>query len=328
MKRFARIIGTGHYAPQRIMKNAEFSAILGEDIEEFVGGKLNIFERRIMAEDESPATMAVQAAQSALEAAGIKAEDLDLLIVATDTPETISPATSSKVQHLLGARNAGTFDVNCACAAFVTGVDIAAKYIGSDEQYEHILVVATYGMTRFLDFHDRYTATIFADGAGAVILQAQEKPGFLASKLIADGSYHDYMGIYAGGAQNPITPERMERGEHQVRFVKKFPEDTNSIHWPVLIRDILGRIGKVESDIDFVLFTQINIGTIQEVMKELGLPWEKTHTIMDHYGYTGSACIPMALDEVMRANRIQDGDLVLLVGSGGGYAMGAIAFNW
>ncbi|MBT4034951.1 MAG: ketoacyl-ACP synthase III [Candidatus Marinimicrobia bacterium] len=328
MKRHARIIGTGLYAPERIMKNAEFSTILEEDIEEFVGGKLNILERRIMAEDESPATMAVQAAQAALEKAGCQAQDLDLLIVATDTPETISPATCSKVQHLLGAKNAGTFDVNCACAAFVTGVDIAAKYISSDDQYEHILVVATYGMTRFLDFHDRYTATIFADGAGAVVMQAGDQPGFLASKLIADGSYHDFMGIYAGGALNPITPERIERGEHLVRFVKKFPEDTNATHWPILIKDILNRIGKTLSDIDFVLFTQININTIREVMDELGLPWEKTHTIMDHFGYTGSACIPMALDEVARSKRIKDGDLVLLVGSGGGYAMGAIALNW
>lgn len=328
MKRFARITGTGHYAPERIMRNAKFSVLLGEDIEEFVGGKLNIFERRVMAEDESPASMAVQAGLSALEAADRQADDLDLIIVATDTPETISPATSSKVQYLLGAKNAGTFDVNCACAAFVTGLDIAAKYIHADEQYNQILVVATYGMTRFLDFHDRYTATIFADGAGAVLIEAQDKPGFLASKLIADGSYHDFMGIYAGGALNPITPELIKKGEHQVRFVKKFPEDTNAAHWPVLIRDILKRINKTESDIDFVLFTQINITTIRQVMDDLGLPWEKTHTIMDHYGYTGSACIPMALDEVARLNRIHSGDLVFLVGSGGGYAMAAVALNW
>ncbi|MCF6238773.1 MAG: ketoacyl-ACP synthase III [Candidatus Marinimicrobia bacterium] len=328
MIRHARIIGTGHYAPERVMKNAEFSAILNEDIEDFVGGKLNIFERRIMADDESPATMAVLAAQTALESAGCQPEELDLLIVATDTPETISPATCSKVQYLLGALNAGTFDVNCACAAFVTGVDIAAKYINSDTQYKHILVVATYGMTRFLDFHDRYTATIFADGAGAVIIQAQDEPGFLASKLFADGNYHDYMGIYAGGALNPITQDRIDRGEHQVRFVKKFPDDTNSTRWPILIRDILSRINKNVSDIDFVIFTQINIGTIRVVMDELRLPWEKTHTIMDHYGYTGAACIPMALDEVVKANRISKGDLVFLVGSGGGLAMGAVAFNW
>jgi 3-oxoacyl-[acyl-carrier-protein] synthase-3 len=207
-------------------------------------------------------------------------------------------------------------------------VDIAAKYISSDSQYRHILIVATYGMSRFLDFHDRNTATIFADGAGAVVMQAQDKPGFLASKLFADGSFHDFMGIYAGGAQFPISPERIQKGEHQVRFVKKIPQDTNSTHWPVMVRDILQRLEKTEADIDFIIFTQINITTIREVMSELGIAWEKTHTIMDHYGYTGSACIPMALDEASRSNRIQPGDLVFLVGSGGGFAMAAVALNW
>ncbi|MFQ6609484.1 MAG: 3-oxoacyl-ACP synthase III family protein [Fidelibacterota bacterium] len=328
MTSFGRIIGTGHYAPAQKMYNRDFFELLGQDIEEFVGGKLNIHERRIMAPDESPATMAVEASLRALQSANRKPDELDLIIVATDTPETISPATASKVQYLLGAKNAGTFDVNCACAAFVTGVDIAAKYIASDDQYKNILVVGTYGMSRYLDFHDLYTATIFADGSGAVIIQAVSEPGFLGSKLIADGKYHDYMGIYAGGALNPITPERMAKGEHRVRFVKKIPEDLNLVHWPQLVREVLTRIGKQEKDIDFIIFTQINIQTIRDVMNELNLPWDRTHTIMDHYGYTGSSCIPMALDEAVSAGRIQLGDLVLLVGSGGGYAMGAVAFNW
>lgn len=328
MSRYARIAGTGRFAPEKVMVNQEFSKILGQDIEEFVGGNLNIHERHIMGPDDSPATMAVEAAKQALEIANVQPEEIDLLIVATDTPEYISPATASKVQHLLGAKNAGVFDVNCACAAFVTGVDIGSKYIATDNQYSHILVIGTYGMSRFLDFHDLYTATIFADGAGAVLLQADESPGYLGSKLHADGSYHDYMGIYAGGAQLPITPELIKEGKHQVRFVKKFPEDTNFGNWPKLIRDVLTRINRTEADIDFIVFTQININTIRNMMVELGLPMEKTHTIMDHYGYTGSACIPMALDEVVRDHRIKPGDLVFLVGSGGGYAMGALAFNW
>lgn len=328
MKRYARIIATGHYAPQRIMVNAEFSELVGQDVEEFVGGKLNIHERRVMAEDESPATMAVAAARQALEMAKVDPLEVDLIIIATDTPEYISPATASKVQYLLGAKKAGTFDVNCACAAFVTGVDIAAKYLATDEHYRHILVIGTYGMTRFLDFHDLYTATIFADGAGGVLLKASPEPGVLGSKLIADGSFYDYMGIYTGGAQYPPTPDRLAAGGHQVRFVKKYPEDTNSSNWPLLVREVLRRNKLRTSDIDFILFTQININTIREVMTELGLPWSKTHTIMDHYGYTGSACIPMALDEAVRSHRIQPGDLVCLVGSGGGYAMGAVALYW
>lgn len=328
MKRFARIMGTGHFAPAKVMVNSEFSEILGQDIEEFVGGNLNIHERRIMNADESPATLAFEAGKRALEMANVTPEEIDLLIIGTDTPEFISPATASKVQHLLGAKNAGAFDINCACAAFVTGVDIAAKYISMDDQYSNILVIGTYGMSRFLDFHDIYTATIFADGAGAALVQVSNEPGFLGSRLHADGSYFDYMGIYAGGAQIPITPELIKAGKHQVRFVKRFPEDTNLANWPKLIRSVLGKIDRTEADIDFIIFTQININTIREMMKELNLSWEKTHTIMDHYGYTGAACIPMALDEVVRADRIKQNDLVFLVGSGGGYAMGALAFNW
>lgn len=328
MTRYARIVGTGHYAPKKVMTNADFIPLLGQDVDEFVGGVLNIHERRVCAEDESTADLSVQAGQRALEAAGISASDLDLIIIGTDTPETISPATASKVQYLLGAGNAGTFDVNCACAGFVTGLDIGAKYIAGDEHYRNVLVVGAYAMTKFLDFSDLYTATIFADGAGAVVLQAADEPGFLGSRLKADGQYHDYMGIYAGGAYHPITRERLEAGEHYVRFVKKFPQDLNSSTWPQLAREVVKQTGRRIADIDFIIFTQININTIREVMATLDLPLEKTHWVMDHYGYTGSACIPMVLDEAVRAGRIKSGDLVVMVASGGGYAMAAAAFLW
>lgn len=328
MKRFSKIVGTGHYAPEQVMTNADFTPLLGQDIDEFVGGVLNIHERRVCAEDESTADLSTQAARRAIAAAGITAADLDLIIIGTDTPETISPATASKVQHMLGASNAGTFDVNCACAGFVTALDIAAKYIASDEHYTNILVIGAYAMTKFLDFHDLYTSTIFADGAGAVVLQATEEPGFLGSLLKADGSFHDYMGIYAGGAYHPITTERLAAGEHQVRFVKKFPEDLNSKGWPTITRELLSNAGFEVADVDFIIFTQININTIREVMTELGLPLKKTHWVMDHYGYTGSACIPMVLDEAVQAGRIKANDLVVMVASGGGYAMAAAAFRW
>ena len=328
MKRFARIVGTGMYAPDKVMTNADFIPLLGEDVDEFVGGTLNIHERHICEEDESTADLCQAAAQNALQAAGLSPEALDLIIIGTDTPEYLSPATASKVQHMLGAKNAGTFDVNCACAAFVTGLDIAVKYIVTDKRYTNVLVVGAYAMSKYLDFNDLYTATIFADGAGAIVLQAADEPGYLASQLHADGQFHDYMGIYAGGTWHPITPERIEAGEHQVRFVKKFPGDVNFDNWPRLTRSIIEKAGREISAIDFIIFTQININTIREVMKELSLPMEKTHWVMDRYGYTGSACIPMVLDEAVRTDRIKKGDLVVLVGSGGGYAMGAIAFEW
>lgn len=327
-KRYAKIVTTGMYAPKKVMTNADFIPLLGQDVDEFVGGNMNIHERHICAEDESTADLCRMAAQNAMQAVELSPEELDLIIIGTDTPEYLSPATASKVQHMLGARNAGTFDVNCACAAFVTGLDIAAKYIATDEHYTNVLVIGAYAMSKYLDFHDLYTATIFADGAGAVILQAADEPGYLASELHADGQFHDYMGIYAGGTWHPITPERIKAGEHQVRFVKKFPGDVNFENWPRLTRKVMEKVERDISDIDFIIFTQININTIQEVMNELELPMEKTHWVMDRYGYTGSACIPMVLDEVVRSGRIKEGDLVVLVGSGGGYAMGAIAFEW
>lgn len=317
------------YAPEKVMTNADFIPFLNQDIDEFVGGALNIHERRICAPDETTADLCVNAARQALDASGLSAEQIDMIIIGTDTPEYLSPSTGSKVQHLLGAVNArGAFDLNCACAAFVTGVDIASKYIMMDESYENVLVIGAYAMTKYLDFHDLQTSTIFADGAGAVIVQASESPGFLSSEFYADGQFHDYMGIYAGGTYHPITPERIKSGEHQVRFLKRFPGDVNLEHWPRLVEKIMKKAQKPIEDIDFIIFTQININTIRAVMNILNLPLEKTHWVMDRFGYTGSACIPMVLDEAVRAGKIRSGDLVALVGSGGGMAMGAVSFLW
>ncbi len=172
---FARIIGTGSFVPEKIVTNADLSRALGEDVDEFVSQVLGIRERHVCAEDESTADLATEAARRALEAAGVVAEDLDLIVLATDTPEYISPATSVVVQHRLGAKNAGTFDINCACAGFVTALDAASKYVIADSSYKNVLVVGAYAMSKYLDWTEKKTATIFADGAGAVVLQASER---------------------------------------------------------------------------------------------------------------------------------------------------------
>src|SRR5690606_27102470 len=168
---------------------------------------VGIRERHVMAEDEATSDLAVAASRQALERAGIDALDLDLILVSTDTPDYISPATASVVQAKLGAKNAGTYDLNCACAAWVTGLDSASRYIATDPEYNRILVVGAYGMTRFLDWSDKYTATLFADGAGAVVLAAGDEPGFLAGSLLASGEYHDALGIYTGGTFRPATAQ-------------------------------------------------------------------------------------------------------------------------
>lgn len=327
---YARIIGTGSYVPEKILTNDDLSRMLGEDIGEFVSQVIGIRERHVCAETESTADLATAASKRALEAAEVSPEDLDLIILATDTPEHLSPATSVVVQHRIGAKSAGTFDVSCACAGFVTSLDTASKYIIADAAYKTILVIGAYAMSKYIDWKDKKTSTIFADGAGAVVLRASdEAPGFLASKLIADGSFSDYMGIYAGGTRMPITEDVLREGRWtKVRFAQKYPPEVNIEGWPRIIRDVLGKSDLTVDEIALFLFTQVNLSTIKEVMKILELPMERTHTIMQKWGYTGSACIPMVLDDAVREDKLKRGDNVIMCASGGGLNMACVAFRW
>ena len=327
--REARITGTGSYAPLRIVTNAELSAILGEDIGPFVAGTLGIHERRWCAANESTADLAEHAARRALEAAGLTADDVDLLVVATDTPEFISPATASVLHGRLSTTRAGTFDVNAGCAGFVTAMDIAWKYLRADERYRRILVVGAYAMSKYLDLMDKKTVTIFADGAGAAVVEASDTPGILASELFADGRYCNGMGIFAGGTRTPITSEVLAAGVHnRLRFVKKYPAALNEEGWPRIVRSVLERSGHRVEDVDCWLWTQVNRATIEQVMQTLGVPMTRAHTIMHKWGYTGSACLPMALDDAVRSGRIQDGQLLVFTGSGAGLAMGSLVMRW
>ncbi|MFN7948448.1 MAG: ketoacyl-ACP synthase III [Blastocatellia bacterium] len=329
MKRFARISGTGSSVPEKVLTNDDLSRMLGEDINEFVAGVIGIRERHICNDDESTADLAVNAARHALESAALSPEQLDLIILATDTPEYISPATSSVVQSRLGAINAATFDLNCACAGFVTALDTATKFIIADERYQHVLVIGAYAMSKYLNWSDKKTCTLFADGAGAVVLQdGHESPGLLASELAADGRYYAHMGIYAGGAKHPLNPAHRTEREQVLEFVQKIPSSFNLERWPAMIRSVLERSHLTLDDVSLFFFTQLNLSTIRTVMETLGQPMSKAHTIMDKWGYTGSACIPMALDDAVRQGRLHAGDVIVLCGSGGGVAMGCLAFRW
>jgi 3-oxoacyl-[acyl-carrier-protein] synthase-3 len=327
--RYARIIGTGSYVPEKILTNDDLSRMVGEDVNEFVSQVLGIRERHVCAPTESTADLATEAARKALDTAAIGPEDLNLIILATDTPEYISPATSVVVQHRLGAKNAGTFDLNCACAGFVTAIDTASKYIIADSSYSNVLVIGAYAMSKYLDWSEKKTATIFADGAGAVVLQASEEgPGFLASKLVAEGRFHDHMGIYAGGTHLPITEEVLREGVWaRLRFAKKYPSEVNTEGWPAIVGDVLGKSGLKLDDVALFLFTQVNLSTIKEVMAKLGLPMTRTHTVMQKWGYTGSACIPMVLDDAVRAGKLKRGDYLVMCASGGGLNMACAAFR-
>ena len=327
--RHAVITGTGAYVPERVVTNAELSDRLGTDVDDFVRHTLGIAERRVCAADESTADLAEHAARRALDAAGLVPDDVDLLIVATDTPEYVSPATSAVVQARLGAWRAGTFDINSACAGFVTALDVAWKYLRADERYARVLVVGAYAMSKFVDPMDKKTATIFADGAGAVVVEASAEPGVLASELYADGRLSGGMGVFAGGAREPITSAVLAEGyRNRLRFVEKYPPSANEEGWPRITRSVLGRLGLAATDVDLWLWTQVNRSTIRTVMATLGEPEEKAHTVMGKWGYTGSACLPMALDDAVRAGRLRDGSLVMLTGSGAGFSMGCVALRW
>jgi 3-oxoacyl-[acyl-carrier-protein] synthase III len=329
--RNAKIIGTGVAVPDKVLTNDDLSRLLGENINEFVEKNLGIRERRVLADDESAADIATRAAENALQNAGLKAEDLDLIILASDTPEYLSPGTSVVVQHRIGAKNAGTFDTNCACAGFVTAFDTAFKYIIADKNYQNVLVIGCYAMTKFLDWTEKKTATIFADGAGAVVLQTDETgaSGILTSKLEAMGEYHDFLGIFAGGSKTPITAEVLENGYYnKVRFAKRTPPEINFEGWQRIVKELLARENLTLDDVGLFLWTQVNLSTIKEVMAALGQPMEKTHTIMDKWGYTGSACIPMVLHDALEAGKLKRGDIVVLCASGGGINMAAMVFRY
>ena len=328
--RDARIIGTGIYVPEKVLTNADLSRNLGEDIDEFVTNIVGIKERHIAADDESTADLATHAAENALADAGIAAEDLDLILLATDTPEYVSPATSVVVQNRIGAANAGTYDINAACAGFVTTLDAAYKYIIADATYKNVLVIGCYAMSKFVDWKDKKTSTLFADGAGAFVMQAVEnEPHFLASKLVADGSYHDFMGIFAGGTKTPVTQAVLDDNNfNHLRFAKKYPPDVNIIGWPKIVNDVLAKANMTADEVDMFLWTQVNISTINLVMADMGIPEHKTHAIMHKWGYTGSACIPMVFHDALTEGKIKRGDVVVLCASGGGLNMACVALKY
>lgn len=326
----ARIIGTGIYVPEKVLTNADLSANLGVDIDEFVTNVVGIRERHIAADDESSADLATQAAIAALADAGIAAADLDLILLATDTPEYVSPATSVVVQERIGAVNAGTFDINCACAGFVTTLDTAFKYMIADGSYKNVLVIGCYAMSKFIDWQDKKTSTLFADGAGAFVMQAVDgEPHFLASKLVADGSYHSFMGIFAGGTKEPITQAVLDENNfNRLRFAQKYPPEVNINGWPKIVDDVLAKASLTRDDVDVFLWTQVNLSTIKMVMELMEIPWEKTHTVMDKWGYTGSACIPMVFHDAVAQGKIKRGDTVVMCASGGGLNMACLAMKY
>jgi 3-oxoacyl-[acyl-carrier-protein] synthase-3 len=325
--RRATIAGTGLYAPERVIPNSYFDELYGEDVDGFLRKNRNIEERRYAAEGQATSDLAVEAARDALADAGRTPEDVDLLLVSTDTPDQISPSTAAVVQDKLEARAAATFDINTACAGFVTALDTGRKFLEADEQYDTVLVIGAYLMSRFIDYDQKNVASLFADGAGAAVLAPTTgDDGVLTSTLISKGEYHDYMGVYEGGTACPVTAENGET--QRLAFRKDFPEGFNPDHWTDIVHTLADRLEVTPDDVDRYFFTQINVLSIRETLDRLGLPHDRAHNVMDRFGYTGNACVAMALADAADQGLLAPGDLVFMVASGGGAALAGMAFRW
>ena len=328
--RNVQILSTGSYVPERVVTNAEVDAMMGESTSEWLEANVGIKERRWMAPEQVTSDLIVEASKKALERAGITAADLDLIIVSTDTPDYLSPSTSIVVQNKLSADKAGCYDINSACAGWVTALDQGAKYLMTEPQMKYILVAGGYGMSRYIDIKDKKTANLFADGAGAVVLGVGEEQGFLGSNLLAVGSFHNALGIYTGGTYRPCTPENMAQfGGPKVEFVKKFPKTFNTEYWPKLMQGALDKAGLTFNDVNQYYFTQLNVRTIEVMMDLLKQSIEKTHWVMDKWGYTGSPCVIMALDDAIAQGKgPKPGDVILFCASGGGITMASSVWKW
>jgi len=307
MTQHATIVATGRYIPEIEVSNDELRNRFAH-IPDFVDKMEESSEIRTRwwaPEDWCTSDIALPAAQQALKKAGRRPEDVDLVILGTDSPDYITPATSVVLQHKLGAVNAGTFD---------------------NEALKTVLVVGVYNMHKLAADGDPMVF-FYGDGAGAAVLEPADEPGFISSAMRADGSYHGHWGIYAGATFEPATEEAVREGRTTVRMVERYPPEVNHEGWPKVVRALAANGGFEVSDIDFTIFTQVRKPSIELVMSDLGLPMDRTHTVMDKWGYTGSACVPIALDDAIEEGKISSGDLLVMVGSGVGYNQAGAAFR-
>jgi 3-oxoacyl-[acyl-carrier-protein] synthase-3 len=326
---YANVLSTGSYIPEIKVTNDDLRARFDATNPEFVDkmeASTGILTRWWAPDDVVTSDLAVRASQIALARAGKSPEDIDLIIVGTDSPDYITPATSVIVQAKLGAKNAGTFDVGCACASFPTAFSSAAGMMATNPHLKTVLVIGVYLMHK-LTAADDPMIFFYGDGAGAAVLEQSETQGFVSSAFRADGSYAPRWAIHAGGTVEPSTEESVRKGHTRVKMYDRYPPEINNEGWPLLVRQVAKNGGFAIDDIDFLIFTQVRKPTIELVMKDLGLPMCKTHMIMETVGYTGSACIPMALDDALQEKKIKPGDLVVMIGSGVGYNQAAVAFR-
>jgi 3-oxoacyl-[acyl-carrier-protein] synthase III len=313
----AAIRGTGYAVPDKVMTNEDFEKII-DTSDEWITKRTGIKERRICSEGESTKGLAVQAARNAIADAGIEADQLDLIICATITPELPFPATACLVQNELGLSGVPAFDVSGACSGFVYGLTIGSKFIETG-MHKRVMVIGVDVMSRFTDYSDRGSCILFGDGAGAVILEATEEPrGVVFTTMHAEGSGWDFIHVPAGGTAKPPSAETIAAGEHYVRMrgrdVYKFAVE--KMQW--LLGECMDKAGLTVDDVDLVIPHQVNVRIIKSATEKFDFPMDKIYLNIERYGNTSGASVPMALAEAREKGLVKSGDNLLLVAFGAG----------
>jgi 3-oxoacyl-[acyl-carrier-protein] synthase-3 len=312
---YSRIVGTGSYLPPRVVTNAEFAARL-DTSDEWIRERTGIAQRHIADESQSSSDLALEASRAALAAAGIRAEELDMIVVATSTPDYVFPSTACLLQAKLGVRNSAAFDLQAVCSGFVYALATADNFIRAGT-HKRALVVGAEVFSRILDWNDRGTCVLFGDGAGAVVLAADSKPGLHASVLRADGSHADILCVPGNVSGGKIvgSPFLHMQGSQVFKFAVKVLDE--------VARETVAAAGMRLEDIDWLIPHQANVRILEATAKKLGLPRERLVVTVDHHGNTSAASVPLALDECVRSGKIRAGHRVLMQGVGGGFTWGA-----
>ncbi|SCI73992.1 3-oxoacyl-[acyl-carrier-protein] synthase 3 [uncultured Clostridium sp.] len=322
----AGILGVGSYLPEKIISNFDLEKIM-DTSDEWIRTRTGIKERRVADENEATSDLATKAALNAIKNANLTPEDIDLIIVATITPDMIFPSTACLVQANIKATKAACFDLEAACSGFIYGMTVAKQFIETNT-YKHVLVIGAEALSRILDYEDRSTAILFGDGAGAVVMGSVNEGGVLSTNLGSDGNGKDYLNIPAGGSKNPASEETLKNRLH---YVKMAGNDVFKFAVRIMQE---ASIKCVESanldiqDIDYLIPHQANIRIIEASAKRLKLNIDKVYVNLDRYGNMSAASIPVALDEAYREGKIKKGDNIVLVGFGGGLTWGASVVRW
>ncbi|NUS60037.1 MAG: ketoacyl-ACP synthase III [Lysobacter sp.] len=321
---FARIAGTGSYLPEKVLTNDDLAKMV-DTSDEWIASRTGIRERHVAADGETTGDLAYHAAVRALEAAGVDAKDLDLIVLGTTTPDLVFPSTACLVQHRLGAHGCPAFDVNAACSGFVYALTVADKFIRSGAA-KTALVIGSETLTRMVDWSDRTTAVLFGDGAGAVVLKADTDTGILSTHMHADGSKKELLwnpvGVSVGFKENePNAGVRINMSgndvfKHAVKALDSVVEET------------LEANGLDRHDIDWLIPHQANLRIIEATAKRLDMPMERVVVTVDKHGNTSSGSVPLALDAAVRSGKVQRGQLLLLEAFGGGFTWGSALIRY